>query len=101
MLEPLFAITDDLTRRFPEGNQPYQIMTRLLEQCGELAQYVNHLEDSGLKHLKYGPPQPEQIAKEIKDIIRAALQVARYYGLEAALEASFTASYQAIPSSTS
>ena len=24
MLEPLFAITDDLTRRFPDGNQPYQ-----------------------------------------------------------------------------
>jgi hypothetical protein len=27
----------------------------------------------GVKHRKSGPPQPEQIAKEIKDIIRAAL----------------------------
>jgi NTP pyrophosphatase (non-canonical NTP hydrolase) len=40
MLEKLFIITEDLTQRFPDGNNPFQIMTRLLEECGELAEQV-------------------------------------------------------------
>lgn len=37
MLEKLFAITRGLMHRFPYGNDPFQIMTRLLEESGELA----------------------------------------------------------------
>ena len=40
-LEKLYAITHGLNRRFPNGNDPFQIMTRLLEESGELAQMVN------------------------------------------------------------
>ena len=46
MLEPPFAITRDLTERFPEGNTPYQIVARLLEESGELAQQVAHFESN-------------------------------------------------------
>gem|GEM_PF-6669667 len=35
MLEPLFALTRDLTERFPEGNTPYQIVARKCEESGE------------------------------------------------------------------
>jgi NTP pyrophosphatase (non-canonical NTP hydrolase) len=97
MLEPLFAITADLTRRFPEGNDPYRIMTRLLEECGELAQQVNHWEGAGIKRQKYGAPDPTRLAKEIKDVIRGALQIAMYYGVEDAVEASFADSFGALP----
>ena len=62
----LSAINRALYRRFPEGNQPYQIMTRLLEEAGELAKEVNHFEGSGIKAQKYGPPSREDFAKEIK-----------------------------------
>lgn len=100
MLEPLFTLTQDLNRRFPEGDQPYQIMTRLLEECGELAQQVNHFENSGVKQQKYGPPDPAHMAKEIKDVIRCALQIALYYRIEAEVEATFQQSYSSIEKGT-
>lgn len=96
MLEPLWAITHDLNRRFPEGNTPYQIMTRLLEEGGELAQQVNHFENSGVKRAKHGEPEPTHLAKEIKDLIRCALQIAIYYGIEAEVEQTFNQSYVTI-----
>jgi NTP pyrophosphatase (non-canonical NTP hydrolase) len=96
MLEALWAITHDLNRRFPAGNTPYQIMTRLLEEGGELAQQVNHFENSGVKRTKHGEPDPAHMAKEIKDLIRCALQIAIYYGIEAEVEATFNQSYVAI-----
>lgn len=89
MLEPLWAITSDLNRRFPNGNEPFQIMTRLLEECGELAQQVNHLEGSGLKVAKHGVPDSAHLAKEVKDVIRCALQIAIYYGIEAEVRQRF------------
>lgn len=30
-------LASGMNARFPEGNEPYQIMTRLLEECGEVA----------------------------------------------------------------
>lgn len=44
MMEKLYAITRGLNHRFPNGNDPFQIMPRLLEEGGELAQLVNHFE---------------------------------------------------------
>jgi NTP pyrophosphatase (non-canonical NTP hydrolase) len=95
MLEELFVITADLARRFPAGNDPYQIMTRLLEECGELAQQVNHFEGAGVKREKYGEIDRSKMAKEIKDVIRGALQIAIYYGIEEEVEATFAASLAA------
>jgi NTP pyrophosphatase (non-canonical NTP hydrolase) len=96
MLEPLFAITAHLVHRFPEGNDPYKIMTRLLEECGELAQQVNHFEGAGVKREKYGEIDRDKMAKEIKDVIRGALQIAIYYGIEDEVEATFATSLAAI-----
>lgn len=79
MLDELWQITKGLNRRFPDGNDPFQIMTRLLEECGELAQQVNHFEGGGLKRQKYGEPDKEKLAKEIMDVLRAAMQIALYY----------------------
>ena len=96
MLENLFVITEDLMRRFPDGNNPFQIMTRLLEECGELAEQVNHFEGMGVKREKHGEPDKEKMAKEVKDVIRGALQIALYYGIEAEVEASFEESYKSV-----
>jgi NTP pyrophosphatase (non-canonical NTP hydrolase) len=93
MLEQLWTITSGLNQRFPEGNTPFQIMTRLLEECGELAQMVNHLEGSGVKYEKRGHPDPQGLAKEVQDVLRCALQIAQYYGIEAHLEASLQAAH--------
>ena len=93
-MEKLFAITHGLNRRFPHGNHPFQMMTRLLEESGELAQMVNHFEGTGIKLEKYGPPDKGKLAKEIMDLLRCALQVAIYYGIERELETTIQDSYQ-------
>ncbi len=96
MLDDLFALANDLVRRFPQGHDPFQIMTCLLEESGELAQQVNHFEGSGIKRQKYGAPDKAKMAKEIKDVIRAALRLALYYGIEKEVEESFQQSYRAM-----
>ncbi len=93
-MKKLYAITHGLNRRFPNGNSPFQIMTRLLEESGELAQMVNHFEGEGIKLEKYGPPDKNKLAKEIMDLLRCSLQVAIYYGIERELEAKIDESYK-------
>lgn len=93
-LDKLYAVTLGLNRRFPGGNEPFQIMTRLLEESGELAKDVNHFEDTGIKREKYGPPDKSHLAKEVLDVLRCVLQVAIYYGVESELEAHIQNSYQ-------
>ncbi len=94
MWQKLLCITKGLNRRFPNGNHPYQIMTRLLEESGELAQQVHHFEGAGVKREKYGEPDHAHLAKEVMDVLRCALQVAEYYGIEHELEASIENSFR-------
>jgi len=93
-LDKLYAVTQGLNRRFPNGNDPFQMMTRLLEECGELAQTVNHFERTGIKRQKYGEPDSSKMAKEMMDLLRCGLQVAVYYGLEHELESQINEAYE-------
>lgn len=97
-MEKLITITKGLNHRFPEGNEPFKIITRLAEECGELAKEVNHWERTGSKIQKYGEPDKKHLAKEAADVIRCALQVALYYGAEEELEATFNESYMRLKS---
>ncbi|HSO12436.1 MAG TPA: hypothetical protein VLT51_08675 [Anaerolineales bacterium] len=93
-LNKLYAITHGLNRRFPNGNDPFQMMTRLLEEGGELAQMVNHFEGTGVKREKYGTPDKAKLAKEVMDLLRSTLQIAIYYGIEDDLERKINDSYE-------
>lgn len=90
----LYAITIGLNQRFPEGNDPFKMMTRLLEESGELAKEINHFEGTGLKRQKYGEPDRNHLAKEVMDVLRCAVQVAIYYGIEGELEQALLANYE-------
>ena len=72
--------------RCPGGNEPFQIVTRLLEECGEVAAEVNFWEGSGRKREKHGAPQKENLANEIRQAMVALTQLALYYGVEEQLE---------------
>jgi NTP pyrophosphatase (non-canonical NTP hydrolase) len=93
-MEKLYAISRGLIRRFPNGNDPFQIATRLLEECGELAKEINHFEGAGIKREKYGEPDKAHLAKEVMDVLRCALQVALYYHVEEELATVIEQSYQ-------
>ena len=70
------------------------MVTRLLEECGELASEVNLWEDSGIKRLKRGEPQKEDLAKEIKQALVALMNIAVYYKVENELEESIDKSLE-------
>ena len=94
MLDNLWAISKGLSRRFPDGNTPFQTLTRLLEECGELAAQVNQFEGMGVKREKHGEPDRAHLAKEIRDVMVCALQIALHYQVEAELEAIIERSYE-------
>ncbi|MBO5449049.1 MAG: MazG-like family protein [Ruminococcus sp.] len=84
----LYELAAGHTARFPNGNEPYQIVTRILEECGEVASEVNHFERSGIKIQKHGEPSKQHLADEIKQSLCALIQLAQYYGIEPELEMS-------------
>lgn len=93
-MEKLYLLAKGYTNRFPNGNQPYQITTRLLEECGEVASEVNHFEKSGIKNLKHGEPSKQHLADEIKQAVNALIQLAVYYNVEDELEKSIDISLE-------
>jgi len=94
MLDKLIPITQGLNRRFSDGGHPFQIATRLLEECGELAKEINHFEGQGIKRQKYGRPDKGHLAKEVQDVIGAALQIALHYQIMDELDITIEQSYQ-------
>jgi NTP pyrophosphatase (non-canonical NTP hydrolase) len=81
-IDTLYQIVDGYNARYPDGNNPFAILGRLLEEAGEVATAVNHLERTGAKVEKHGAPDPAALAHEIEDLIHTALALARYYAVE-------------------
>ena len=94
----LAEIVRGLNDKFPDGNQPFQLVTRLCEEAGELAKEVNHFEKSGIKVKKYGQPDPQNLANEVQHVIRSALAIAQYYKIGEYLDKSIDATYQKLVS---
>jgi len=88
LLDKLWTANLALRRRFPEGVEPFKIIARLAEECGELSAEVQLWEGMGVKREKHGAPDRDHLAKEVMDVLRAGLAVAEYYGVEAELEAA-------------
>lgn len=90
----LRRIVEALDERFPDGNSAFQRVSRLAEETGELASAVNHKEKMGIKALKHGEADDEHFVKELQDVLRATLGIARHYDLEDKLEQSIQDFYQ-------
>lgn len=78
-MENLKKLAEGMNHRFPEGNEAFQITTRILEECGEVAKEVNRLKKSGTKVFRHGNGTKEDLAGEIKDAMNALMQLAIYY----------------------
>lgn len=97
-MDDLIKISKGLNMAYPDGNEPFQMITRLAEECGELAKEVNHWERTGIKVKKYGEPNKDHLAKEIQNVLTCALQVAIYYGVEPELEEAINNSFEKLKS---
>ena len=84
----LYLMAHGYRSRFPEGFEPFQIVSRILEECGEVASEVNLWENTGIKRQKHGEPCKENLANEIKQALAALAQLAIYYNVEEAVDAS-------------
>jgi hypothetical protein len=91
----VYELIDGFNKRFPNGNSPYQMIARLCEEGGELAEQVNSVEDGGLQ-----ASGRSAFAKEIEDVIRALLSIQQYYHLPFD-HISFDTLYRHIPPSLS
>jgi NTP pyrophosphatase (non-canonical NTP hydrolase) len=98
MIDRLYKIAKGLNIKFPDGNEPFMIITRLAEECGEVAAEVNHFERKGVKVERLGAPDRKKFAKELQDVMRAVLHLALYYGLEDELAKSVDESYRRVVS---
>lgn len=87
-MERFYKMAEASNKRFPNGVEPYQMATRLLEECGEVAAEINLWEDSGLKRQKHGTPKKENIANEIRQAMVELVKIAKYYHVEQELEES-------------
>lgn len=96
-IESLDAIVDvigSLNRRFPNGNEIFQRVSRLSEETGELAKAVNHRENMGVKNQKHGSPQDEELVKEALDVMGAAIDIVLHYDLLDEFQAALQERYQ-------
>lgn len=91
-MDRLYRMAEGYYKRFPEGVEPFQMVTRLLEECGEVASEVNHFEGSGIKRLKHGEPSKAALAGEIKQAMTALAQIAVYYSVQKEIEESIESS---------
>lgn len=87
-MKRFYQMAQAANKRFPNGVEPYQMATRLLEECGEVASEINLWEGSGLKRQKHGEPKKEDLANELRQAITELFKIAAYYGVENELEES-------------
>ena len=81
-LDKIRQINRGLVTIYPNHNEPFHMLARLMEECGELADQVHIFEDVGIKRQKHGEPNKQKFAKEIQDILRCVMQLATHYQLE-------------------
>ena len=87
-MEKFYKMVEASNKRFPDGVQPFQMATRLLEECGEIAAEINHWEDSGLKRQKRGEPRKENLANELRQAMVELFKIAVYYSVNLSLQCS-------------
>jgi len=92
-------INTHLNERFPDGNTPHHILGRLLEEAGEIAAAVHHLEGQGVKRAKHGEPTKAALAKELQDVLRCVYQLVDYYNCQYELNESIHSSLAKISTS--
>jgi NTP pyrophosphatase (non-canonical NTP hydrolase) len=93
-MERFYKMVEASNKRFPKGVEPFQMATRLLEECGEVAKEINHWEDSGIKRQKYGEPSKEKLANELRQSIVELFKIAIYYSVEKELNECIDQSIQ-------
>lgn len=82
------------TKRFPNGNEPFKIGCRILEEAGETIQQLNHYERWGVSTSEKSKEGKENIVKETYQVFIALSQLMQYFDLSIDLENHINEVYQ-------
>lgn len=93
-MQRFYKMVEASNKRFPSGVEPFQMATRLLEECGEVAAEINLWESSGVKRQKHGEPSKDALANELRQSIVELFKIAKYYSVENELEDSINRSIE-------
>ncbi len=93
-MQRFYKMVEASNKRFPNGVEPFQMATRLLEECGEVAAEINLWESSGVKRQKRGEPSKDALANELRQSIVELFKIAKYYSVENELEDSINRSIE-------
>ena len=93
-MQRFYKMVEASNKRFPNGVEPFQMATRLLEECGEVAAEINLWESSGIKRQKHGKPSKDALANELRQSIVELFKIAKYYSVENELEVSINRSIE-------
>ena len=94
MFNKLLDIVRGYLKKYPEGNAPFQIATRLAEETGEVASDITHTEGGKAKLAKLGKPDRYHLAMELQHVMQATLTLIEHYGLWKELEKSINTTRQ-------
>jgi len=76
-IQKLYRISEALEKRFPGHRDAFRILARLMEESGEVADQVHLWENVGRKRSSGRVPDKMELSKEIKQVLLAALDLAR------------------------
>ena len=89
--DKVFEISRAATERFGM-NSPFQILSRLTEELGEIASEVNAREGSTAKSTK--SQSGNELCHEIHDLLRGVAQLVDHYGLVDELNEAIAAGHK-------
>jgi len=81
-LEKILKVAEAQTKRFPNGNDPFKIVSRLLEESGEVAWELNHYDRKGISLECKNKDGKREIMCEMYQVMISLCHLLQYYDLQ-------------------
>ena len=81
-MKKIQMVAEAQTQRFPNGDNPFKILSRLLEESGEVAWEINHYERNGICLEKLNSERKSELVAETYQVMIAICQLIQYFNLE-------------------
>lgn len=81
LLSKISLVAQAQSKRFPNGDEPFKIMSRLLEECGEVSWELNHYERMNISVERNCKNNKENIVAEAYQVVMVLSQLLQYFDL--------------------
>lgn len=81
LLNKILLVAEAQSRRFPKGDEPFQITSRLLEECGEVAWELNHYPRKNISIERNSKDNKGNLVTETYQAMTVLGQLLQYFDL--------------------